>query len=186
MIEDSQHAREGTHRSGPDETDGATDGTRCGAVQSDRQDGTALQDAPLSASAAPAPPPTSRDTPPDENGPCAGAGEDGEVVSADPSVGPPSASACPCSSPATCTSRIYARGVCRTAYRKLSEAGLPIGDDRRETANASRGLAQLAHRLSSASPDRVDDIARRLRPDARERLAEALARASGRDGRGGR
>lgn len=183
MIEDSQHAREGTHRSGPDEMDGATDGTRCGAVQSDRQDGTALQDAPLSASTEPAPPPSSHDTPPDENGPCAGAGEDARAI---PEEAAPSLSACPCSLPLPCPSKVYARGVCRTAYRKLSEAGLPIGDDRRETANASRGLAQLAHRLSSASPDRVDDIARRLRPDARERLAEALARASGRDGRGGR
>lgn len=182
MIEDSQHAREGTHRSGPDETDGATDGTRCGAVQSDRQDGTALQDAPLSASTEPAPPPSSHDTPPDENGPCAGAGEDGEVVSEETAA----PKACPCSSRLPCPNKVFARGVCRTAHRKLGEAGLPIGEDGRARANASRGLAQLAHRLSSASPERVDDIARRLRPDARERLAEALARAAGRDGKGGR
>ena len=111
-----------------------------------------------------------------------GAGEGGQAISEETAA----PKACPCSSRLPCPNKVFARGVCRTAHRKLGEAGLPIGEDGRARANASRGLAQLAHRLSSASPDRVDDIARRLRPDARERLAEALARAAGRDGKGGR
>lgn len=106
---------------------------------------------------------------------------------ADPSLDSPAPPrSCPCSSRLPCPNKVFARGVCRTAHRKLGEAGLPIGEDGRARANASRGLAQLAHRLSSASPERVDDIARRLRPDARERLAEALARAAGRDGMNGK
>lgn len=182
MIEDSQHAREGTREDAPDGMDGATDGTRRDAVRDDRQDGPDLASAPLSASAADAPSPTSHDPPAGENGPSAGAGEGGRAISEETAA----PKACPCSSRLPCPNKVFARGVCRTAHRKLGEAGLPIGEDGRARANASRGLAQLAHRLSSASPDRVDDIARRLRPDARERLAEALARAAGRDGKGGR
>ena len=40
----------------------------------------------------------------------------------------------------------FRRGVCRTAYRKLSEAGLPIGEDGRAASNASRALAEAARR----------------------------------------
>lgn len=178
MIEDSQHAREGTHRSGPDGMDGATDGTRCDIAR------TVAQDAPdmLSASAVDAPSQTANDPTDPENGPCVGAGEGGRALMEESA--PPRS--CPCSSPLPCPSPVFRRGVCRTVYRKLSEAGLPIGDDRRDQANASRGLAQLAHRLSSASPERTEEIARRLRPDARDRLRDALDRAAGGNGKGER
>lgn len=82
--------------------------------------------------------------------------------------------------------KTFRRGVDRATYRKLGEAGLPIGADGRTAENVSRGLRQAAARLSGAPQERLDALAARLPADARERLAEALARAAGRGGEGER
>jgi hypothetical protein len=136
---------------------------------------------PASASAAPAPAETSHDTADSISAPSAASGEPGEGIPSSPGI-PNHSKACPCSLPLPCQLPIFRRGVCRTAYRKLSEAGLPIGEDWRTASNASRALAEAARRLSSASPERMDALAGKMRPDARERLREALDRASGRRG----
>ena len=80
---------------------------------------------------------------------------------------------CACGSPAV------RRDHCWSCYKKLGEAGLPIGADRRAPANAARGVRQAAARLCGASQDRLDDLARRLPADARGRIELALQRARG-------
>ncbi len=163
MIEDSQHGR-GAHEDAPD---AEARETAQGHVESAQE--------PASASAAPAPAETSHDTGDSIPAPSAAPGEPGKVI-------PGHSKACPCSAPLPCQLPIFRRGVCRTAYRKLSDAGLPIGEDGRAASNASRAIAEAARRLSSASLERMNALAGRMRPDARERLREALDRASGRRG----
>ena len=85
----------------------------------------------------------------------------------------PAAHLCACGSPAV------RRDHCWTCYRKLGDAGLPVGADRRAPANAARGVRQAAARLCGASQDRLDDLARRLPADARGRIELALQRARG-------
>jgi hypothetical protein len=77
----------------------------------------------------------------------------------------------------------FRRGLCRTCHRKLGEADAIDSEDGRLQENPTRGITEAARRLSSASPERMDALAGRMRPDARERLREALERASGK-GRG--
>lgn len=158
MIEDSQHGR-GAHEDAPDAEVRGVAREHLESAQEAHQ--------------GPAPVATSRDTADSIAAPSAASGEQGEGI---PSK------ACPCSLPLPCPLPVFRRGVCRTAYRKLSEAGLPIGEDGRTASNASRALAEAARRLSSASPERMDALAGRMRPEARERLREALDRASGRRG----
>lgn len=167
MIEESQHGR-GAHEDAPD----AEARERVESAQEMAHDPT---QEPASASAAPAPAATSHDTADSIPAPSAASGEPGEGLSGH-------SKACPCSLPLPCPLPPFRRGVCRTAYRKLSEAGLPIGEDGRTASNSSRALAEAARRLSSASPERMDALAGKMRPDARERLREALDRASGRRG----
>ena len=170
MIEDSQHGR-GPHEDAPDAEARETARER---VEMDVE----MAQEPASASAAPAPTATSHDTADSIPAPSAAPGEPGEGILGTSSH----PKACPCSLPLPCQLPIFRRGVCRTAYRKLSDAGLPIGEDGRTASNSSRALAEAARRLSSASPERMDALAGRMRPDARERLREALDRASGRRG----
>ena len=148
------------------------------AHDTDAAEGAPTEAAP-GAPTTPPPAPTVHDTADSIPAPSAASGESGEPGEA--SAGIPSR-ACPCSAPLPCPNRVFCRGVCRTAYRKLSDAGLPIGEDGRAASNASRALAEAARRLSSASPERMDALAGKMRPDARERLREALERASGRRG----
>lgn len=96
------------------------------------------------------------------------------AASADPqSIDTPAPHPCACGSPAV------RRDHCWSCYKKLGEAGLPIGADRRAPANAARGVRQAAARLCGASQDRLDDLARRLPADARGRIELALQRARG-------
>ena len=73
----------------------------------------------------------------------------------------------------------FRRDACRSCYRKLGEAGLLIGPDRRPPANAAAGIRQAAARLSGAEQARLDGIVARMKPDARARLEAALAKARG-------
>lgn len=69
----------------------------------------------------------------------------------------------------------FRRDACRSCHRKLGEAGLPIGPDGR----ATRGLRQVAARLSASPQERLDALAAKLPTDARARLEAALAKARG-------
>lgn len=94
--------------------------------------------------------------------------------------GPPTrdgapAIACPCGSDAP----VFRRGRCRSCYRKLGEAGVPIGSDGRVVANVVRGLRQVSARLSGAPQERLDALVERMPVGARDRLERALARARG-------
>lgn len=81
---------------------------------------------------------------------------------------------------ATCGhGRAYARGVCYSCFRKLGEAGLPIGPDGRSGANVIKALQQRARRLAGAPQEHLDALAARMPADARERLLMALAKARG-------
>lgn len=75
--------------------------------------------------------------------------------------------------------RIYARGVCRTCFRKLGQAGLPIGPNGRAPANAAKALRARAARLSSSSQEHLDALAAEMPADARERMELALRKARG-------
>lgn len=70
----------------------------------------------------------------------------------------------------------FRRDCCRACYLKLGAAGLPIGPDGRGRANSDRGLRQLAARLSSATPERLDALMARVKPDARAAIEAALAK----------
>lgn len=73
----------------------------------------------------------------------------------------------------------FRRGACRTCYRKLGGAGLPIGPDQRADAAIVRGLRNAAARLIGSSQARLDALVDRMPDDALARLRAALAKARG-------
>lgn len=75
--------------------------------------------------------------------------------------------------------KTFRRGVDRTTYRKLGDAGLPIGHDMRASANAAKSLRARAARLAGASQAHLDALAAEMPADARERLELALRKARG-------
>lgn len=76
-------------------------------------------------------------------------------------------------------SPVFRRDVCRSCFRKLGSAGLPMGPDGR-TTQATRDVhsaQQTAANLSRASQERLDALASKLTREARERLLIALTLA---------